>query len=226
MVLIYEYMKRGSLFCVLSNDLAVVELNWSKRVNVIKGIAHALSYMHYDCTPSIVHRDITTNNVLLMDSKFEAFVSDFGSAKFLDPDSSNRSIVAGTYGYIPPELTYTMVVTEKCNVYSFGVVALETLIGRHSTELLSLSFSSSSQKMMLCEVLDQRLPPLDLVVVHDMILIATIAFACLHTKPKSRPTMKNVSQDFLAQRPPSTKPLELISLRQLMKQEIYMVCGN
>ena len=60
--------------------------------------------------------------------------------------------------------------------------------------------------MMLCEVLDQRLPPPDPVVVHDIILIATIAFACLATEPKSRPTMKCVSQEFLAQRPPSTKP--------------------
>ena len=118
------------------------------------------------------------------------------------------------------ELAYTMVVPEKWDVYSFGVVALETLIGRHPTELLPLLFSSSSQKMMLCEVLDQCLSPLDPMVVHDIILIATIAFACLHTEPKSRPTMKCVSQEFLAQRPPSTKPLELISLRQLMKQEI------
>ena len=94
MFLIYEYMKRGSLFCVLSNDLATVELNYSKRVDVIKGIAHALSYI-----PSIVHQDITTNNVLL-NSKFKAFISDFGSAKFLDPTSSNRSIVVGTYGYL------------------------------------------------------------------------------------------------------------------------------
>ena len=100
------------------------------------------------------------------------------------------------------------------------MVALETLIGRHPTELLPLLFSSSSQKMMLCEVLDQRLSPLDPMVVHDIILIATIAFACLHSEPKFRPTMKCVSQEFLAQRPPSTKPLELISLRQLMKQEI------
>ena len=92
------------------------------------------------------------------------------------------------------ELAYTMVVPEKCDVYSFGVVSLETLIGRHPTELLPLLFSSSSQKMMLCEVLDQRLPPPDPVVVHDIVLIATIAFACLHTEPKSRPTMKCVSR--------------------------------
>ncbi|PON46620.1 Tyrosine-protein kinase [Parasponia andersonii] len=76
MLLIYEYMERGSLFCVLCNDVEAVELDWSKWVNVIKGTAHALSYMHHDCTPSIVHRDVTTSNILL-NSELEAFVSDF-----------------------------------------------------------------------------------------------------------------------------------------------------
>jgi len=57
MFLVYQYMERGSLFYILNNDVEAEELNWSKRVNVIKGIAEALSYMHHDCTPPIVHRD-------------------------------------------------------------------------------------------------------------------------------------------------------------------------
>ncbi|KAM6567927.1 hypothetical protein CsatA_027055 [Cannabis sativa] len=57
--------------------------------------------MHYDCTPPIVHRDITTTNILL-NSEFEAFVSDYGTARLLDPDSSNQTMIAGTYGYIAP----------------------------------------------------------------------------------------------------------------------------
>ena len=122
------------------------------------------------------------------------------------------------------ELAYTMVVTERCDVYSFGVVALETLTGRYPREILPSLLSPSSQKTMLYEVLDQRLPPPDQVVAHDIVLIAAIAFACLHTKPKSRPTMKCVSQEFLVQQPPPTKPLEGISLRQLWNQEIYMAC--
>jgi serine/threonine protein kinase len=101
MFLVYEYMERGSLFYVLSNDVEAIELDWSKRVNIIKGIAHALSYMHHECIPSIVHRDITSNNILL-NNKLEGFVSDFGTAKLLDPDSSNQTLVAGTYGYIAP----------------------------------------------------------------------------------------------------------------------------
>ncbi|XP_024041894.1 probable leucine-rich repeat receptor-like protein kinase At1g35710 [Citrus clementina] len=117
---------------------------WTKRVNGVKGMAHALSYLHHDCTPPIVHRDISSNNVLL-NSELEAFVADFGVARLLNFDSSNRTLLAGTYGYIAPELAYTMVVTEKSDVYSFGVVALEVLMGKHPRELLS-SLSSSLDK--------------------------------------------------------------------------------
>ncbi|KAB1202760.1 hypothetical protein CJ030_MR8G022168 [Morella rubra] len=158
MFLVYEYMERGSLFCVLRNTVEAVELDWSKRVNIIKVTAHALSYMHHECIPTIVHRDISSNNILL-DSKWKACVADFGTAKLLNPDSSNQTLLAGTYGYIAPELAYTMRVNEKCDVYSFGVVAVEILMGRHPTELLtSLSSSSLSQNVTLHEILDKRLP--------------------------------------------------------------------
>ncbi|KAB2011423.1 hypothetical protein ES319_D09G019300v1 [Gossypium barbadense] len=126
MFLIYEYMERGSLFCNLRDEVEAMEMDWTKRVEIIKGIAHALSYLHYDCSPPIVHRDISSNNVLL-NSSFEAFVADFGTAKMLDLESSNQTIIVGTCGYVAPELAYTMVVSKKCDVYSFKVVALETL---------------------------------------------------------------------------------------------------
>ncbi|KAG2707791.1 hypothetical protein I3760_05G163100 [Carya illinoinensis] len=220
--LIYEYMKRGSLFCVLRNVDEAMQLDWSKRINIKKGTAHALSYMHHDCIPSIVHRDISSNNNLL-NSEFRAFISDFGTAKLLDPDSSNQTLVAGTYGYIAPEFAYTMTVTEKCDVYSFGVVALEVLMGRHPGELLSsLSSLSLSQNMMLNEMLDQRLPPPNYLIGCDILLVATIAFACLHTQPKSRPTMKCVSQEFLSCKKPNAIPLTTVSLLQLRKQATYM----
>ncbi|XP_041025411.1 MDIS1-interacting receptor like kinase 2-like, partial [Juglans microcarpa x Juglans regia] len=221
--LIYEYMERGSLFCVLRNVDEVMELDWSKRVNIIKGTAHALSYMHHECIPTIVHRDISSNNILL-NSEFQGFISDFGTAKLLDPDTSNQTLVAGTYGYIAPKFAYTMTVTEKCDVYSFGVVALEVLMGRHPGELLSSlsSSSSSSQNMMLNEILDQCLPPPNRLIGQDILLVATIAFACLHTQPKSRPTMKCVSQEFISPRKPNPIPLTTVSLLQLWKQATYV----
>ena len=102
MFLVYEYIERGSLFYVLWNDIKAMELDWTKRVNIIKGIAHNISYMHHECIPVIVHRDITSNNILL-NIKFKAFVSDFGIARLLDPNSSNQTLVVGTYGYIAPD---------------------------------------------------------------------------------------------------------------------------
>ncbi|KAG6643055.1 hypothetical protein CIPAW_09G183400, partial [Carya illinoinensis] len=212
--LIYEYMERGSLFCVLRNIDEAIELDWSKRVNIIKGIAHALSYMHHECIPSIVHRDISSNNILL-NSEFHAFISNFGTAKLLDPDSSNQTLVVGTYSYIAPEFAYTMTITKKCDVYSFGVVALEVLMGMHPGELLSSLSSSSSQNMMLNEILDQRLPPPNHLIGHDILLVATIAFACVHAQPKARPTMKCVSQEFLSRKKPNVIPLTTVSLLQL-----------
>ncbi|KAG6601689.1 putative leucine-rich repeat receptor-like protein kinase, partial [Cucurbita argyrosperma subsp. sororia] len=99
MFLIYEYMESGSLFWVLSNDTEAEELKWNKRLNVINRVAQALSYLHHDCNMPIIHRDVTTNNILL-DSNFDAFLSDFGVARFLDVESSNHTVIRGTYGYI------------------------------------------------------------------------------------------------------------------------------
>ncbi|KAI5596528.1 hypothetical protein BDE02_02G007400 [Populus trichocarpa] len=194
MFLVYEYMEKGSLFCALRNDVGAVELKWMKRARIIKDIAHALSYLHHDCNPPIVHRDISSSNVLL-NSESKSFVADFGVARLLDPDSSNHTVLAGTYGYIAPELAYTMAVTEKCYVYSFGVVALETLMGRHPGDILS----SSARAITLKEVLDPRLPPpTNEIVLQNICIIATLAFSCLHSNPKYRPSMKFVSQEFLS----------------------------
>lgn len=98
MFLIYKYMRRGSLFCVLRNDDEAIQLDWTKSVNIVKSMAHALAYLHYDCIPSIVHRDISSNNILL-NTKLEAFVADFGVARLLHSDSSNRTVVSGTQIY-------------------------------------------------------------------------------------------------------------------------------
>ena len=119
------------------------------------------------------------------------------------------------------ELAYTMVVTEKCDVYSFGVVALEILMGRHPGELMTSL--STSQSVMLNEILDQRLPPPNRLVAKDVFLVAAISFACLRNKPKSRPTMKWVSQEFLSHKKPVKNPLHSISLWQLRNQENYTI---
>ena len=100
--LIYEFMKKGSLRNILSNDEEAAEkLDWIVRLNIVKGVAKALSYMHHDCSPPVIHRDITSNNVLL-DSEYEAHVSDFGTARLIKPDSSNWTTFVGTFGYTDP----------------------------------------------------------------------------------------------------------------------------
>ncbi|KAF7844804.1 putative leucine-rich repeat receptor-like protein kinase [Senna tora] len=225
MFLIYEYMERGSLSYVLSKDVEAEELNWNKRVNAIKGIANALSYMH-DCKPSIIHRDITSSNILL-NSSMEAFVSDFGTARILDPDSSNQTLLVGTYGYVAPELAYTMVVTEKCDVYSFGVVTLETIMGRHPGELISsLSKTNSTQSIILIDVLDSRLPLPLMKDAQDVVLLVTIALSCLSSTPKSRPSMQQVAQQLSVSKQPFHVCFEEISLQQLMNRDIFVVGRN
>ncbi|KAG8482668.1 hypothetical protein CXB51_024010 [Gossypium anomalum] len=223
MFLIYEYMEKGSLFCNLRDEVEAVEMDWTKRVKIIKGIAHALSYLHYDCNPPIVHRDISSNNVLL-NSSFEAFVADFGTAKMLDLDSSNQTIIVGTCGYVAPELAYTMVVTEKCDVYSFGMVALETLMGKHPEEVLPwLSSPTYLVNMKLIDVLDNRLPlPTSQLAARNLAHVATLAFACLNPQPKSRPTMKEVCEEFLCDKKSLGIPLRMISLLQLVNREIHI----
>ena len=101
MFLIYEFMEKGSLFSVLYDEVEAVEFNWRKRLNVVKGVAFGLSYLHHDCTPPILHRDVSTSNILL-NSEWKPSVSDFGTSRLLQYDSSNRTIVVGTIGYIAP----------------------------------------------------------------------------------------------------------------------------
>ncbi|XP_048139160.1 MDIS1-interacting receptor like kinase 2-like isoform X2 [Rhodamnia argentea] len=215
--LVYEYLERGSLRTTLNDDQRSIEFGWDKRINVVRGVADALSYMHRECCPPLIHRDLTSNNILL-DRDYEAHVSDFGTARLLRPDSSNWTTIAGTIGYIAPELAYSSVPTEKCDVYSFGVIALETIMGKHPGDYVSRECSSSAQTklMMLKDVLDQRLSPsrLGLRDAQDVVLIAKLAFECLQANPRLRPTMGQVSRELRIQ-VPLDMPLSAVSLEQL-----------
>ncbi|XP_021731027.1 MDIS1-interacting receptor like kinase 2-like [Chenopodium quinoa] len=155
--------------------------------------------MHHGCTPPVVHRDISSKNILLC-SELKAHVSDFGTAKFLNPDSSNWTTLAGTYGYLAPELAFTMVVTEKCDVYSFGVLALEILMGAHpQDQILSLSASMSDDQLKIKskDVLDRRLAyPTGQELIQQLEFVLQIATLCLNINPQSRPTMNYISQMF------------------------------
>ncbi|KAJ6877009.1 MDIS1-interacting receptor like kinase 2-like [Populus alba x Populus x berolinensis] len=224
--LVYEFIERGSLKMNLSSEEQAMDLDWNRRLNVVKGVANALSYLHHDCSPPIIHRDISSSNVLL-DSEYEAHVSDFGTARLLMPDSTNWTSFAGTFGYIAPELAYTMRVNEKCDVYSFGVVTMEVIMGMHPGDLISSlsasAFSSSSssqinQHALLKDVIDQRIPLPENGVAEGLVNIIKIAFACLHANPQSRPTMRQVASQLIARWPPLPKSFSEITLEDLMPQ--------
>uniref|UniRef100_M8AIY9 non-specific serine/threonine protein kinase n=1 Tax=Aegilops tauschii TaxID=37682 RepID=M8AIY9_AEGTA len=105
-------------------------LDWPARIRVAVGAAQGLCYMHHECSPPIVHRNVKTSNILL-DSEFRTKVADFGLATML--------VQAGTpdtrsFGYMAPECANTTSVTEKVDVYSFGVVLLELTTGRAAND--------------------------------------------------------------------------------------------
>ncbi|XP_062014553.1 MDIS1-interacting receptor like kinase 2-like [Rosa rugosa] len=213
--LVYDYLQKGSLASILSKEYEANKLDWSTRVRIVKGVAHALSYMHHDCSPPIVHRDISSNNILL-NYEYEPVLSDFGTAKLLNPDSSNWTAPAGTYGYIAPELAYTMKVTKKCDVYSFGVLALEVIMGKQLADFVSaFSTPSAIGDILLKDVFDQRLPPPTPEIENELITIARLAIACKHSDPQSRPTMYKVSQ-VLSSQPANSSRLPEITLEQLI----------
>ncbi|XP_057756187.1 MDIS1-interacting receptor like kinase 2-like [Arachis stenosperma] len=225
MFLIYEYMEKGSLFYNLAIDEEAQELNWNKRVNIIKGTAFALTHMHHHCSPPIVHRDVTSSNVLLS-SNLEACLSDFGTAKLLNPDSSNQTLLVGTCGYVAPELAYSINVTTKCDVYSFGVVTLETIMGEHPKELLSNMSKPSAPKIMLKDILDSRIPLPFRKDMWDIVLVLTLALACLHPNSKSRPSMQDIAKELLFSNLPLLWHFDGISIHQLVNQEIYAIGKN
>ncbi|KAF5755476.1 putative protein kinase RLK-Pelle-LRR-XI-1 family [Helianthus annuus] len=190
--LIYEYLEKGSLRSILSADIIAKELDWLKRVKIVRAIANGLTYMHHDCSPPIIHRDISGANILL-DSDYEAHISDFGTSKLLKLDSSNWTTIAGTYGYIAPELAYTMVATEKCDVYSFGVVALEVIMGKHPGELITSLQSLPAEYLLPANVGDSRIPPPSLHAEKLVKSVLIISRDCLNSNPQERPTMRQVS---------------------------------
>ena len=113
-----------------------------------------------------------------------------------------------------------MIVTEKCDVYNFGVITLETMMGKHLGELVTLLSSSSAQNIMLTNILDSHLSsPQDQQVVKDVVLVVWLALKCIHANPRSCPTMQHISSKLLPQSP-FLESFHEISLWQLNIQQI------
>ena len=101
-MIVYEYMPNGSLWEALHGKQAGRMLvDWLSRYNVAVGVAQGLAYLHHDCSPPVIHRDVKSNNILL-DGNLEARIADFGLAKMMMRKNETVSVVAGSYGYIAP----------------------------------------------------------------------------------------------------------------------------
>ncbi|KAA8546268.1 hypothetical protein F0562_002993 [Nyssa sinensis] len=200
-LLVFEYMANGNLFEALHREIKSQqpELDWYQRYRIALGAAKGLAYLHHDCFPSIIHRDIKSTNILL-DEDYEPRIADFGVAKIAEGSLrvSQASCFAGTYGYIAPELAYTLKVTEKSDVYSFGVVLLELVTGRRPIEeeygegkdIIYWVSTHLNDRVNVLKVLDHKVVS-DLVQ-NDMIKVLKIATLCTTKLPNLRPSMKEV----------------------------------
>ncbi|XP_076926631.1 uncharacterized protein LOC143589883 [Bidens hawaiensis] len=198
-MMVYEYMPNGNLAEALhGKQSGRMLVDWVSRYKVAVGVAHGLAYLHHDCHPPVIHRDVKSNNILL-DEDFEAQIADFGLARTMVRKNETVSMVAGSYGYIAPEYGYTLKVDEKSDIYSFGVVLLELLTGKQP---LDPSFGNSvdivewvwnrMNKRELEGTLDLEIGGECKFVQEEMLLVLRIALLCTNKLPKERPSMRDV----------------------------------
>ncbi|KAJ4702768.1 Leucine-rich receptor-like protein kinase family protein [Melia azedarach] len=223
-LLVYEYMPNGSLGEVLHGKRGGY-LKWETRLKIAIEAAKGLCYLHHDCSPLIIHRDVKSNNILL-NSDFEAHVADFGLAKFLQDTGTSEcmSAIAGSYGYIAPEYAYTLKVDEKSDVYSFGVVLLELITGKRPvgdfgeegldivqwTKMQTNNNSSKEEGVM--KILDQRLISsnnnnnnnYNNIPLIEAMQVFFVAMLCVQEHSVERPTMREVVQMLAQAQQPTT----------------------
>ncbi|CAB4261966.1 unnamed protein product [Prunus armeniaca] len=196
-LLMYDYMPNGSLGSIL-HERTGHAFEWEVRYQILLGAAQGIAYLHHDCVPPIVHRDIKANNILI-GLEFEPYIADFGLAKLIDDGDFARSsnTVAGSYGYIAPEYGYMMKITEKSDVYSYGVVVLEVLTGKQPIDPTIPDglhvVDWVRQKRGSIEVLDPSLLSRPESEIEEMMQALGIALLCVNSTPDERPTMKDVA---------------------------------
>ncbi|KAF8378185.1 hypothetical protein HHK36_029522 [Tetracentron sinense] len=199
--LVYEFMKNGSLQDVLNQvSQGTRELDWNARYRIALGVAAGLEYLHMNHSPRIIHRDLKPANVLL-DDDMEARIADFGLAKAV-PDANTHvttSNVAGTVGYISPEYHQTLKFTDKCDIYSFGVLLAVLVMGKLPSDDFFQHTDEMSQVKWLRNVMSSEKPTraIDPKLMgngfeNQMLLVLKIACFCSVEDPKERPNSKEV----------------------------------
>ncbi|PWA90608.1 leucine-rich repeat transmembrane protein kinase [Artemisia annua] len=195
-LLVYEHLENKSLDQALfgKNKLS---LSWSTRFEICLGVARGLTYLHEESRIRVVHRDVKASNVLL-DSELNPKISDFGLAKLYDDKQTHMSTrVAGTIGYLAPEYAMRGHLTEKADVFGFGVVALEIISGRPNSDssldddkvyLLEWAWNLHEANNEL-ELVDEELSEFD---ENEVRRVMRVALLCTQTSPMLRPSMSRV----------------------------------
>ncbi|PWZ24811.1 LRR receptor-like serine/threonine-protein kinase ERECTA [Zea mays] len=195
-LLFYDYMENGSLWDILHASSKKKKLDWEARLKIALGAAQGLAYLHHECSPRIIHRDVKSKNILL-DKDYEAHLADFGIAKSLCVSKTHTSTyVMGTIGYIDPEYARTSRINEKSDVYSYGIVLLELLTGKKPVDdecnLHHLILSKAAENTVM-ETVDQDITDTckDL---GEVKKVFQLALLCSKRQPSDRPTMHEVAR--------------------------------
>ncbi|KAK4799737.1 hypothetical protein SAY86_025102 [Trapa natans] len=217
-LLFYDFMENGSLWDLLHGPLKKVKLNWEARLKIAVGASQGLAYLHHDCNPRIIHRDIKSSNILL-DENFEAHLSDFGIAKCIPSAKTHASTyILGTIGYIDPEYARTNRLTEKSDVYSFGIVLLELLTGKKAVDnecnLLHLILSKANDDTIM-EAVDPEVS-VTCVDISHVKKVFQLALLCTKRHPSDRPSMHEVARVLVSLVPtPTTKKTSPVPLKSI-----------
>ncbi|MBA0779512.1 hypothetical protein Gotri_003762 [Gossypium trilobum] len=201
--LVYEYLANKSLDSILFDPEKKKELDWGKRQQIIMGTAEGLEYLHKGCEVRIIHRDIKASNILL-DIKFRPKIADFGLARLCSRDSDRISLVnntvAGTFGYMAPEYIAKGRLSEKVDVYSFGVLMLEIISGVKNTKIESDNYFETLvtdawrhfQSNTTTKIIDESLNPEDQI--EEIKRQIQLGLLCTQAEPTLRPNMSKVLQ--------------------------------
>ncbi|THG11768.1 hypothetical protein TEA_026064 [Camellia sinensis var. sinensis] len=197
-MLVYEYIPNGTLRESLLGKSGI-RLDWMRRLRIALGSARGLQYLHELANPTIIHRDVKTNNILL-DERLNAKVADFGLSKSKAIGDSEKdhitTQVKGTMGYMDPEYYMTNQLTEKSDVYSFGVVMLELITARQPIEKGKYIVREVKQKMDKTKVGYNLHDVLDTAILGTTLggleKFVDLAMRCVEESGGQRPTMGEV----------------------------------